>query len=248
MALPGESAAFADRRNRFALALFLSLLLHGLLLLTLQDIEIPEDVQSALPFIAELRPAPAPATPPKPAPKPAATPSPKKADKPSPKPVVKEIVAAPPASATAPVVSESASKVESPSPAQADSAPPASSPSSGNAEKFDQALVGRYDIAIACAMKRYRQYPFQARRNEWSGTVRMQLHIGSNGQMREVRVVGSSGYRLLDDDAAETLRKAQADVPVPQRLLGHEFHVDQALTYDMSGLDQGPTPTVCPKP
>jgi TonB family protein len=250
LALPGEDPALPGRRNAFAVALGISLFLHALFLLALQSVDLDLDSPHPQPLTAELRPPPAP---------PAA-----KEKRPLSKPVPPPIKAKSPDIApqqSAPVPSESVEAVPQTEVSAAGEAAPAgaASPPAENAaaapviaeavrEKLDPALVGRYGIAVACALKRHRSYPVFAAKNEWSGTVRMQLRVGRSGELREVRVIASSGHTYLDEHAVDTLRKAYADIAVPQRLIGHEFHVDQAIIYDMSGLDQGPTPGACPKP
>ena len=223
----------------------MSLGLHIVLLLAVQDIEIEGEIPVAAPIVAELRPQ-APPKASSPAITPKADPPVRKAER------ARAEKARPPVALEAPVAatppSDGPASSDAPVAPAADAAPASTAIAENPAPSLDKALVGRYDIAIACALKRFRKYPFQARRNEWSGTVRMQMQIGSNGVLREVRLRSSSGYSVLDEDAMETLRKAQASVPVPARLLGHEFEIDQALTYDMSGLEQGPTPTTCPIP
>lgn len=49
------------------------------------------------------------------------------------------------------------------------------------------------------------RYPSQAARRGWEGTVRLRFRIAPDGSCAEVRVVKSSGYRLLDEDAVRVV-------------------------------------------
>jgi protein TonB len=50
-------------------------------------------------------------------------------------------------------------------------------------------------------------YPFQARRHGWEGTVIADLTIGVRGTVDKCDVVKSSGYKLLDDTTCSILVK-----------------------------------------
>ena len=50
-------------------------------------------------------------------------------------------------------------------------------------------------------------YPFQARRHGWEGTVVADLTISARGTVDKCDVVKSSGYKLLDDTTCSILVK-----------------------------------------
>lgn len=50
-------------------------------------------------------------------------------------------------------------------------------------------------------------YPFQARRHGWEGTVVADLAISARGSVDKCDVVKSSGYKLLDDATCSILTK-----------------------------------------
>lgn len=66
-------------------------------------------------------------------------------------------------------------------------------------------------------------YPDMARRMGWSGQVRVGFLIQEDGCVRNVRVISSSGFELLDRNAVETVKKAspfprppvEADIVMP---------------------------------
>ena len=50
------------------------------------------------------------------------------------------------------------------------------------------------------------EYPDNARNKGWEGTVRLQILVGTEGRVEEVRVIGSSGYAELDQAAQRAVR------------------------------------------
>jgi len=48
-------------------------------------------------------------------------------------------------------------------------------------------------------------YPKQAERNGWAGTVLLNLSINANGEVEKVGIAKSSGYRLLDQQARQSV-------------------------------------------
>lgn len=64
-------------------------------------------------------------------------------------------------------------------------------------------------------------YPPLARRMNWSGKVTVGFLINENGEARNIRVVESSGYVLLDRSATETVKKVAPfpKPPVPAEIM-----------------------------
>jgi periplasmic protein TonB len=48
-------------------------------------------------------------------------------------------------------------------------------------------------------------YPVEALRNDWQGTVKVKLRIGTNGRPRACRIVQSSGHARLDLKTCEIM-------------------------------------------
>ena len=55
------------------------------------------------------------------------------------------------------------------------------------------------------------EYPDLAARSGWEGTVVLQLLIGGDGTVSNVRVASGSGYRILDDSALDAARGWRID-------------------------------------
>lgn len=58
-------------------------------------------------------------------------------------------------------------------------------------------------------------YPPLARRMGWEGRVLLAIRIGEDGSLKEVRVLESSGYELLDKNAVDTVKRVARLFPKP---------------------------------
>lgn len=52
-------------------------------------------------------------------------------------------------------------------------------------------------------------YPRRAQQMGWSGRVVVSLDVAKNGHVQEIRIVSSSGHKLLDANLVETIRKVE---------------------------------------
>jgi TonB family protein len=74
-------------------------------------------------------------------------------------------------------------------------------------------------------------YPPLARRHGWEGTVQIGLHLDMHGQLGALRVVRSSGYAILDDDAIKTLKRVGSIPRARAWLDGRAFETELTVIY-----------------
>jgi TonB family protein len=67
-------------------------------------------------------------------------------------------------------------------------------------------------------------YPEEARRWSWSGTTLVQVVMGVDGKMKTVSVQRTSGFRVLDEQALQMVRRVPF-THIPERLKGREVTV-----------------------
>lgn len=60
---------------------------------------------------------------------------------------------------------------------------------------------------LHASLNRHFVYPPVAHRNGWEGRVELLVHLDHDGRLHAMRIVRSSGYPLLDEDALLTLRR-----------------------------------------
>ena len=74
-------------------------------------------------------------------------------------------------------------------------------------------------------------YPQQAKNAGWEGSVRLNLNITANGDLKGIKLVQSSGYKILDDAAYGIAEKQSPYPPFPPQIDSQELWVDVPITY-----------------
>ncbi|ALC18089.1 outer membrane transport energization protein TonB [Desulfuromonas soudanensis] len=80
----------------------------------------------------------------------------------------------------------------------------------------DKYLKEHYTYIRALIMKNL-LYPAIAREKGWTGQTRVSFVVCENGCVADIRVVTSSGYRMLDKNVIETIKRASPFPPPPVR-------------------------------
>ncbi|HQP29831.1 MAG TPA: energy transducer TonB [Deltaproteobacteria bacterium] len=91
---------------------------------------------------------------------------------------------------------------------------PAGTGETDGAISADRALANARDAYTAelyHIIRRYFVYPALARRRGQEGTVQLSFVVGDDGRAQDIKVMGSSGFGLLDRAAMDTIRK----IPLP---------------------------------
>lgn len=122
----------------------------------------------------------------------------------NPAPPTADVIAKPAPSKTVATVSPAALS------APASSAAPVRAPTNQKALVFQRALLTH--------IARYRRYPEEARRERLQGTVQVLFAMRRDGTVTDVWVRISSGQRVLDAAAADTIRQAQPLPRIPPEL------------------------------
>jgi len=61
--------------------------------------------------------------------------------------------------------------------------------------------------ALRSRVLEMQRYPVLARSNHWEGRVVLRIVIGAQGQLRDLKLVESSGHHVLDQDAESLVRQ-----------------------------------------
>jgi protein TonB len=89
----------------------------------------------------------------------------------------------------------------------------------------------RVQAALRKALLPRFDYPMLARRRGWEGRVRIGVLVESDGNLRDIRVVESCGYRVLDEAALDDLREVDRLPEVNAWLGGEEISVILPIQY-----------------
>lgn len=77
---------------------------------------------------------------------------------------------------------------------------------STSAAKSDE-ITNHLHALLHESLNRHFLYPPLAHRNGWEGRVELRVHLDHDGRLHAMRIVRSSGYPLLDQDALLTLQR-----------------------------------------
>lgn len=213
-----------DNRGRIvAGSLIFSMLLHGAVLFLVKVENAPADQKEPERITVSLKhfqpepvavPSVAEPVPPKPQPEPVVKKNPpKKIKKPLPvreKPAaVKTVEETVPVAEEVPVVSEAPAEVKV---AAVHTPVPAPRPVMPPQPEFD---YDSFRARLTDGMVRNKKYPYSARRRGYEGTVVIKLHIDCEGRLQGLKMVESSGFDILDNEA---LSLASSVFPIREKL------------------------------
>ncbi len=188
----------------------------------------PEVVQAEIP---------PPVKPPTPAPKPVVTkPVLKKKPKPAlkKKPVIKPVVE---------------KKVEPPEPeveqpeTVAQSTPPPQPPAPIRQQEpeqmlHDPGLIARledqYKLTLSKLIDASKQYPRRAQRRNMEGKATVSFIIMRDGSVKEIRLVQSTGYKVLDNAVLEAIQSVSGKLPLPAEINRQQWKFKIPLSFSLS--------------
>jgi len=78
------------------------------------------------------------------------------------------------------------------------------------------------------------RYPVSAKESSFQGTVKLSLHLSYLGQIQDVVVKTSSGYKILDDNAVEVARGLISYPPFPPSIAEKDLWIDIPIEYRLN--------------
>jgi protein TonB len=109
-------------------------------------------------------------------------------------------------------------------------------PAAPSAEQAEAVTREQYRLQILDVARRHNAYPPLARENNWEGQVLVRMEIAPDGRV-SLAVEKSSGHPVLDRQAMEMFKRAQAQVPLPASLRGRALSLELRAIYNLK--DQG---------
>ena len=80
------------------------------------------------------------------------------------------------------------------------------------------------------------QYPQEAAVAGIQGTLTVDFVIGRNGTLQSVQLLRGSGYKILDDEALGSIRKAAPYNPIPENYTIPDLRIRARFIYEMHTL------------
>lgn len=108
---------------------------------------------------------------------------------------------------------------------------PAMPPADTGASTASDTVVNHARAELAALLASRFVYPPLARSRGWEGRVELEIELRGDGSISTVRIVRSSGHRLLDRDAVRTLERIGAVPGAAQWLQGRDLAVALPVIY-----------------
>jgi protein TonB len=133
-------------------------------------------------------------------------------------PPITDFQAAPAISQPSPPLVDRPEAPPSPPPAPSGSSAQQALASPGEWHRPQAGAALRYQRLLLAHIERYQHYPTAARRDRLQGTVLIAFAMRRDGGLVAVSVKSSSGQQVLDEEAVETVRRAQPLPSIPPDL------------------------------
>ena len=96
----------------------------------------------------------------------------------------------------------------------------------------DEAML-RYQDMVKQRIEEARGYPSSAKRQGFEGKAYLKFVILSNGIAQEIRVLRSSGFKILDEEAITTIRRAEPFPPIPKGISTLQVQMEIAIVFKL---------------
>lgn len=92
--------------------------------------------------------------------------------------------------------------------------------------------IQNYVRSVKSRISKQVYYPREARDAGWEGILKLGILISSDGNLKEVSVVRSSGYKILDDAGQRAVKKAAPFTPIPEPLKLRQLRIEIPIVYN----------------
>ena len=90
-------------------------------------------------------------------------------------------------------------------------------------DQVDRAVLEEYGRGLRDRAAQFGKYPSLAKQRGWQGTVNVLVRFARNGVAYQISVKDSSGHKMLDEQAVETVELACAHYVLPHALTNKAF-------------------------
>jgi pilus assembly protein CpaC len=107
-------------------------------------------------------------------------------------------------------------------------------PSSGlEITDLPQELIG-YSHVIQKRILEKVTYPASARESGFQGTIKLSLHLSYKGDLLDIKVKNSSGYKVIDDNAITVVQGISSYPPFPPSIDSKDLWIDIPIEYQLN--------------
>ncbi|MBT9132524.1 energy transducer TonB [candidate division NPL-UPA2 bacterium Unc8] len=99
-------------------------------------------------------------------------------------------------------------------------------------ELIDEAML-RYQDMVKQKIESHLRYPDWAKRQRFEGTVYLSFIVLSDGQARDVKIIQSSGFDILDNEAVSVVNRATPFKPIPEKFNRSTLTMEVAIIFTL---------------
>lgn len=94
-----------------------------------------------------------------------------------------------------------------------------------------QEAMLRYQDMVKQRIEEVRRYPSWAKKHGIEGLVHVSFTVLSNGIGQDIKIIRSSGSRILDEEATANIKRANPFPPVPQEINNSSVQVEVSIVF-----------------
>jgi len=94
-------------------------------------------------------------------------------------------------------------------------------------------LMLNYQKAVKEKIEDCRRYPYWARKQGFEGTVHLKFTILSTGAVKDIKIIKSSGFNILDKEAISTVKRASPFPPIPKKINRSTLTIEVSLVFQL---------------
>jgi len=92
-------------------------------------------------------------------------------------------------------------------------------------------LLADYLVTVRSILDRHKAYPRWAKRSNLEGTVQLRFVVSKSGSIEQATVARSSGHKILDEEAIQTVRRVGTFPAFPPALVYSRLCLDVPLVF-----------------
>lgn len=97
----------------------------------------------------------------------------------------------------------------------------------------EQEQMLRYQDMVKQKIEEARRYPLWARKQSIEGIVYINFIVLSNGLSQDVKIIRSAGSKSLDEEAVETIKRANPFPPIPKEINTAQVQMEVAIVFNL---------------
>ncbi|MBL7132161.1 MAG: energy transducer TonB [Candidatus Omnitrophica bacterium] len=99
-------------------------------------------------------------------------------------------------------------------------------------DSFQESIL-RYQDVVKQKIERERRYPSFAKRQGIEGTVYINFAVLSNGLSRDTKITRSSGFKILDQEAVDNIKRANPFPPIPKEINASLVQMEVSIVFTL---------------